>query len=958
MTFAAADDDISPPPATTSAACDQQHEFVPTSPPPPPFEQPPIKPRLSLNFNRFDNLPSTYVSDASFNVGADDDGNDDDQEKDDPLIMDRNQMVTSPFNLATKDESSEDEWLMHGTGNILEDDNDDSFDGVDKRKSDDSHHAVSPATPKPSSINEPITVDDADDDDYYYDKEPLSNNDASNNNNNDGSTEHPDESLDEPSLSPPAPSPPPPVHPSSPSSLIVPSSTVATVTTTTKHLTSPSSFQQQQKQQHITTININGKSTKQNIHSSSSLSDASSSSFEMINHDEEEPPAEEECSSSQTYKTATTATGLAKNGATGTADDEVTWKSVRGFGPSIPFMADSSQAKGKGRATTSNDIVNRVLRIRMQQEQRCRKEARKRAETERQQALLDQRSQNRNFPERRGYYGSPPPPSSQRGRGRRQTSASSSTSDIDDNDNGEEEEEEDVWVQEHNKSQNQSYHKDHHDGKEILDGVAVGEDDDTEEATRLLLDQLETQDREKHDSEDVVFRAIHDRFKFQSDVDTRQAIHKVAHHMLELKPFEQWNTIRVLDLAHHHIASISNLGTLLPALETLHVSNNAITDMRGLPESLQVLKAKSNRLTSIAGLKDLRNLHYLDVCNNGIASFDDITSLYHLRTLHAEYNKVSSCSPLKRMKDLAYNRIECLESIEGLPSLRSLNLDHNDIKWISIRAPIAKLKVLRMSYNRLKAFDATFFPDLRTLYLDDNQILRIIGLSCIPRISSFSLRDQGGQKVDVNIRYLRGARKIYLSGNMLKELVRMEDFYTLEYLELCSIQLEKLPKEFARDVPNLGVLYLSHNYLQDIRPLRKLRHLQKLVLVDNKLDSESNVIDTVRTLDRLHYLDLRQNPLSAKLYPPIKTIEQSKIASGDISCYLANEYDDTWASRDAYFNQNMDPQWHQRRKCHRALFIKCRPLLQTLDNLRITDEERNTADNIAAELKQKQSLLH
>lgn len=58
-----------------------------------------------------------------------------------------------------------------------------------------------------------------------------------------------------------------------------------------------------------------------------------------------------------------------------------------------------------------------------------------------------------------------------------------------------------------------------------------------------------------------------------------------------------------------------------------------------------------------------------------------------------------------------------------------------------------KLKVLRMSYNRLKAFDGSFFPDLRTLYLDDNQIVRIIGLSCVPRIDSFSLRDQGGQKV-------------------------------------------------------------------------------------------------------------------------------------------------------------------------------------------------------------------
>lgn len=186
--------------------------------------------------------------------------------------------------------------------------------------------------------------------------------------------------------------------------------------------------------------------------------------------------------------------------------------------------------------------------------------------------------------------------------------------------------------------------------------------------------------------------------------------------------------------------------------------------------------------------------------------------MYHLRTLHAENNKITSCAPFRNMKglihlnlrsnairhlgfrkgrlyvlryitfliattngiyrefletlDVSFNRIDCLEAIEGLPSLKVLNLgnsyilpvrflfpclnfiiDHNDIKWIQLEMPASKLKVLRLSYNRLKTFDGSFFPDLRTLYLDDNQILRIVGLSCTSRLESFSLRDQGGQKV-------------------------------------------------------------------------------------------------------------------------------------------------------------------------------------------------------------------
>ncbi|KAI9247474.1 hypothetical protein BDA99DRAFT_255506 [Phascolomyces articulosus] len=612
-----------------------------------------------------------------------------------------------------------------------------------------------------------------------------------------------------------------------------------------------------------------------------------------------------------------------------------------------------------------------MLEARKQQEKKWRLETRERAEKERQLAMENQ--PQRTVTERR------------LDNDHNDDDGNTSSRSLSD--------EQDIWIQEEEPQQQNNQEERLHEEieNEIMENDNDDEqekEDDAEEATRLLLNQLEYQDRETQDLMDPIFNAIHARFTFEPHIDTHQAIHHIVDHLLSIKPFDQWDTILALDLSdpRYHITKISDLDTLLPALTTLNVSNNAISDMPRLPPSLQTLKAKSNRITNITAFEHLHNLHYLDICNNAISSFEGITSLYHLRTLHAEYNKVASCRPFKRMKglihlnlrnnsitqlnfrkikmdsletlDLAYNRVECLEAIEGLTNLKVLNLDHNDIKWIQVNEPMEKLKVLRMSYNRLKTFDPTFFPDLRTLYLDDNQIQRIIGLSCTPRISSFSLRDQGGQQVNFNLQYLRGSRKMYLSGNsIVKELHRMEDFFTLEYLELCSIQLDQLPKDFARHVPNLGVLYLSHNYLQDVRPLRKLRHLQKLVLMDNKLDSEGDVIDAVRPLKRLRYLDLRQNPLSVKLYPPIKSIEQCKLLKNGISCFLANEYDETWTSRDAHFSQHMESQWHERRKVHRALFIKCQPLLQVLDNISITDEERTTADIIASELKHKQTLL-
>lgn len=86
---------------------------------------------------------------------------------------------------------------------------------------------------------------------------------------------------------------------------------------------------------------------------------------------------------------------------------------------------------------------------------------------------------------------------------------------------------------------------------------------------------------------------------------------------------------------------------------------------------------------------------------------------------------------------------------------------------------------------------------------------------------------------------------------------RLVDFYSLEYLELCAADIENLPVEFSKHVPNLATLYLSVNRINDIRPLRKLKYLKRLVLIENRLISINEVISVVQHLKQLNYLDLR-----------------------------------------------------------------------------------------------------
>jgi len=449
------------------------------------------------------------------------------------------------------------------------------------------------------------------------------------------------------------------------------------------------------------------------------------------------------------------------------------------------------------------------------------------------------------------------------------------------------------------------------------------------------------------------------------DTDQDASLATIVEHLAHLRPFGEWNHIRFLDLSHQNLSVISGLRECVPSLEVLIISNNVVTHIDKLPRRLRQLKAHHNRLTSCTGMSDLHDLTYLNVSYNMLESLRELSPLRNLQELHAENNLISSWDGVRQMKslsksnlshnrlrdmdlsqstlpslemlNLAFNRIERLENIENIPSLRAINLDHNEIKWINIYQPLRSLELLRLSFNRLRVLDASPFPSMKTLYLDDNQLLTVKNLSYMTELDSFSMRDQGGHKVDIDMSELSRARKLFLSGNPLPDLGDFKQFANLEYLELCAIQLESLPHDFSFHFPNLIILYLGGNYLNDIASLAGCSHLQKLVLVDNRLDDRAMLTRTLKQLPSLLILDLRHNTLTSKFYA---TLSNPTGPSEDhISHYLSYEHDLRWRDNDHVFNRCMPPQWRGKREEYRASILKACKKVKSLDGLKVDKNE-------------------
>lgn len=121
----------------------------------------------------------------------------------------------------------------------------------------------------------------------------------------------------------------------------------------------------------------------------------------------------------------------------------------------------------------------------------------------------------------------------------------------------------------------------------------------------------------------------------------------------------------------------------------------------------------------------------------------------------------------------------------------------------------------------------------------------------------------------------RDVKRLYLSGTLINlwignkgdretlgnalgaQTFFTESCYNLVYLELAACRLTAMPEGLASLIPNVRVLNLNYNFLEDARPLEGLTRLQKLTMIGSRLKGTKALIRLLQRMPEVEMLDFR-----------------------------------------------------------------------------------------------------
>ncbi|XP_024592937.1 leucine-rich repeat-containing G-protein coupled receptor 5 isoform X4 [Neophocaena asiaeorientalis asiaeorientalis] len=320
-----------------------------------------------------------------------------------------------------------------------------------------------------------------------------------------------------------------------------------------------------------------------------------------------------------------------------------------------------------------------------------------------------------------------------------------------------------------------------------------------------------------------------------------------------------------LDLSMNNISQLPpNPLHGLRFLEELRLAGNALTYIpkgafAGL-YSLKVLMLQNNRLRQVPteALQNLRSLQSLRLDANHISSVPPscFSGLYSLRHLWLDDNALTEIP---------------VQAFRSLSALQAMTLALNKIHHIPDYAfrNLSSLVVLGFHSNNIKSIPEKAFvgnPSLITIHFYDNPI-QVVGRSAFQHLP------------ELRILTLNGASQI-------TEFPDLTGTASLESLTLTGAQISSLPQAVCDQLPNLQVLDLSYNLLEDLPSFSVCRKLQKIDLRHNEMcEIRAN---TFQQLFSLRSLNLAWNKIAVihpNAFSTLPSLRKLDLSSNRLSSF-------------------------------------------------------------------------
>ncbi|KAK7464669.1 Protein nud1 [Stygiomarasmius scandens] len=455
----------------------------------------------------------------------------------------------------------------------------------------------------------------------------------------------------------------------------------------------------------------------------------------------------------------------------------------------------------------------------------------------------------------------------------------------------------------------------------------------------------------------------------------------VAHDRLvqvitDVEPFEpHWEGLSSIDLSGKNLESVARLKEFLPSLDCLKLNCNQLSWLSGVPGSVRTLSVASNSLTGVTSYHHLLNLENLDISRNQVDSLKQLACLRHLRELKADGNSITSTEGLERMDGLvklslqgncirsidleqhrwsrlemvnmSENRMDSIIGLASLPCLIALNLDNNMLESLEITGAMPRLKILRASGNRITRLNTTWLPNLRTLYMDNNSLVSLQKMDRLSKLENLSLRNQSGKGCAVLTRDIRDVKRLYFSGNALGDGFLTEACYNLVYLELAACRLTELPVGLNRLMPNVRVINLNYNFLEDASALEGLSRIRKLTIIGSRLKGTKGLIRMLKGMPEVEMLDFRMNPCTLGWYLPllVRDVPGALQPSESVEKTAAKQRVG-WQELDSKFRRDLPDEAYVGRLAYRGLVMKACPRIRLLDGVEVSEKERVKAERL------------